>query len=66
MVPETAMMRDEGLLNLESTGVNDYLGLSSASLVALLPPSKEAAGVAEKYPLEAKEVVMPWCVVYKS
>jgi hypothetical protein len=59
MVPETAMMRDEGLLSLESTGVSDSRGLSSASLETP-PRSKEAAGAAEKNLLGVKEAAMPW------
>lgn len=59
MVPETVMTRDEGLLSLESTGLNDSPGLSSASPVIPPPLSKEAVEAAEKRPLEAKEAAMP-------
>lgn len=65
MVPETATMRDEGLLSLGSTGVNDSRGLSSVSPVTPPPRSKEAAGAAEKNLLEAKEAAMPWCWIQK-
>lgn len=75
MVPETVMMRDEGLLSLKSTRLSDSLGPNSASLGTLPRPSKgavEAAGkcpleakeaveAAEKYLLEAKEAALPWC-----
>lgn len=59
------MMRDEGLLSLESTGGNDSLGLSLANLVTPPPRSKEAAGAAEKHLVEAKEAAMPWCWIQK-